>query len=108
MSDERIPHLIEVPERPREPGLAGRIAQVRRFKQPAGIDKGLCPSCYDTGFVHAVRGGVLGVLYRKTGVDKYGTDTGPLVRCTCSEAERKLKKLRGEDVKQFVESVDED
>lgn len=93
LSDEQpsIPHLVEPSERPREPSLAARIDQVRKFK-PAGILIGLCPSCLGSGFVHVVRDGVLGVLYRKTGEDKYGTDTGPLVRCDCPLGEKKAKK----------------
>lgn len=99
LSDERIPHFTEVPEKPREPGPAGRIAQVRRFKDIAGIRQALCPSCLGSGFVHAERKQGLGVLYETAGHDKDGNERVRLIRCSCPLGQAKSKS------KQLVEST---
>jgi hypothetical protein len=44
---------------------------------------GLCPSCLNTGFIHSVRDGVLGILCIKTGADTTGREKRSLMRCEC-------------------------
>lgn len=104
--ETRIPHLTEAPAQPREPGLAGRIAEVKKFKGPPGIRQGLCPSCLGSGYAHAERNGLLGVLYRTVRVDQWGRNVDRLVRCSCPLG---ASKTSGEqEVKQLIESVDDE
>jgi hypothetical protein len=44
---------------------------------------GLCPSCLNTGFVHSVREGVLGIVCISAGVDTTGKAKRSLLRCEC-------------------------
>lgn len=101
-----IPHLSDVSSRPRDTGAAARIAQVQRFKEKPNMRQGLCPSCLGSGFVHAERNGVRGVLYQTVRQDQYGRNVDRLVRCACPLG---MAKTSGEqEVKQLVDSVDDD
>lgn len=76
---------MEVPREPREPELASRINEIRRFK-PGNSRQGLCETCLGSGFVHVERGGTVGVLSEVVTVD--GQDVERPVRCNCPKGKR--------------------
>lgn len=100
-----IPHLTDVPARPRDAGPAARIAQVRKFQEKPNMRQGLCPSCLGSGYAHTQRNGLWGVLYRTVRVDQWGRNVDRLVRCTCPLGS---VKSGNHEVKQLVKSVDDE
>lgn len=87
----RIEHAVEMPERPREPGIANRIEQIKRARQDPSLLRGLCMSCLDSGFVHKWKGNEVGVI---------ADSEGRLIYCACEfgnkqhEATEKAKRER--------------
>lgn len=75
---------------PREPIIATRLEQIKRFPGRPQVSQGLCPSCLDSGFVHQMRNGKLAVLMDSN-------DVIILCDCTHGDDQRKVREKARQD-----------
>lgn len=78
MSDTSGENLFDYIDSPEE-----EVIEVKMDESDKPFMEGICPKCLDTGFIHTVKDGILGLAFQVSGQDSVGQPIKRLLVCGC-------------------------